>query len=105
MAVSLNSNWKVPLGCFLIDGLAASERANLVETCLLNDDGPSCNQSMVKLLGAKLDVHDLDPSFTLPGHVNQKIRVILDVCHVLKLVRNTLATQKIIIDGSSGKIR
>ncbi len=28
MAVSLNSNWKVPLGYFLIVGLSASERAN-----------------------------------------------------------------------------
>ena len=117
MAVSLNSNWKVPLGYFLIGGLAASERANLVETCLLKlsdvgvktvsltCDGPSCNQSMVKLLGAKLDVNDLDPSFTHPGNKNEKIHIILDVCHMLKLVRNTLATQKIIIDGSGGKIR
>ena len=65
MAVSLNSNLKVPLGYFLIDGLTASERANLVKTCLLKlsdigvktvsltCDGPSCNQSMIKLLGAK----------------------------------------------------
>ena len=117
MAVSLNCNWKVPLGYFLIGGFAASERANLVETCLLKlsdvgvktvsltCDGPSCNQSMVKLLGAKLDVNDLDPSFTHPGNKNEKIHVILDVCHMLKLVRNTLATQKIIIDGSGGKIR
>ena len=117
VAVSLNSNWKVPLRYFLIGGLAASERENLVETCLLklNDvgvktvsltcDGPSCNQSMVKLLGAKLDVNDLDPSFTHPGNKNEKIHVILDVCHMLKLVRHTLATQKIIIDGSGGKIR
>ena len=56
MAVSINSNWKVPLGYFLIDGLSASERANLVKTCLLKlsdigvktvsltCDGPSCNK-------------------------------------------------------------
>ena len=117
MAVSLNSNWKVPLGYFLTDGLAASERANLVETGLLKlsdvgvktvsltCDGPSCNQSIMKLLGAKLDVDDLDPSFTHPGNANEKIHVILDVCHMLKLVRNTLATQKIIIDGDGGMIR
>ena len=48
------------------------------KTVSLTCDGPSCNQSMVKLLGAKLDVHDLDPSFALPGHPNQKIHVILD---------------------------
>ncbi len=117
MAVSLNSNWKVPLGYFLIDGLSASERANLVKTCLLKlsdigvktvsltCDGPSCNQSMIKLLGAKLDVDDLDPSFVHPADSNKKIHVVLDVCHMLKLVRNTLATQKIITDGNGGNIR
>ena len=117
MAVSLNSNWKVPLGYFLIDGLSASERANLVKTCLLKlsdigvktvsltCDGPSCNQSMIKWLGAKLDVDDLDPSFVHPADSNQNIHVVLDVCHILKLVRNTLATQKIITDGNGGNIR
>ena len=117
MAVSLNSNWKVPLGYFLIDGLSASERANLVKTCLLKlsdigvktvsltCDGPSCNQSMIKLLGDKLDVDDLDPSFVHPADSNQKIHVVLDVCHMFKLVRNTLATQKIITDGNGGNIR
>ena len=117
MAVSLNSNWKVPLGYFLIDGLSASERANLVKTCLLKlsdigvktvsltCDGPSCNQSMIKLLGAKLHVDDLDPSFVHPADSNQKIHVVLDACHMLKLVRNTLATQKIITDGNGGNIK
>ena len=117
MAVSLNINWKVPLGYFLIDGLSASERENLVKTCLLKlsdigvktvsltCDGPSCNQSMIKLLGAKLDVDDLDPSFVHLADSSQKIHVVLDVCHMLKLVRNTLATQKIITDGNGGNIR
>ncbi|CAB3990496.1 Hypothetical predicted protein [Paramuricea clavata] len=59
----------------------------------------------MKLLGAKLDVDDLDPSFVHPADSNQKIHVVLDVCHMLKLVRNTLATQKIITDGNFGNIR
>ncbi|KYN10897.1 THAP domain-containing protein 9, partial [Trachymyrmex cornetzi] len=34
MAVALNSNWKVPLGYFLINSLNASERTNLLLKCL-----------------------------------------------------------------------
>ena len=117
LTVSLNSNWKVPFGYFLIDGLAVSERANLVETCLLKlsdvgvktvsltCDGPHCNQAMLKILGAKLDVETLNPSFTHPADSNQKFYIILDVCHMLKLVRNTLATQKVLFDGDDGMVQ
>ena len=59
---------------------------------------------MIKLLGAKLGVDDLDPSFVHPADSNKKIHVVLDVYHMLKLVRNTLATQKIITDGNGGNI-
>jgi hypothetical protein len=34
MAVALNGSWKVPLGYFLIKGLTASDRANLLTKCL-----------------------------------------------------------------------
>ena len=62
---------------------------------------------MVMLLGGKLDVNDLDPSFTHPGDSNQKIHAVLGMCHMLgtKLVGNTLVTQKIMFDGSGGQIR
>jgi len=34
LVVGVNSNWKLPLGYFLIKGLNGSERANLLSTCL-----------------------------------------------------------------------
>ena len=71
----------------------------------LTCDGPHCNQAMLKILGAKLDVENLNPSFTHPAESNQKIYIILDVCHMLKLVRNTLATQKVLFDGDDGIIQ
>lgn len=116
MAVSLKDHWKVPLGYFLIDGMTSTERANLVKTCLLKlhdvgvravsltSDGPSSNQAMFKILGASLDPDKRKPFFTHPasGH---KVFCILDACHMLKLVRNTLATQCILVDGEGGEVK
>lgn len=63
MAVSLNAGWKVPIAYFLIDGLTADERANLVKIALellhnakadvhsLTFDGASVNISTAQLLG------------------------------------------------------
>ena len=118
MAVSLNSSWKIPLGYFLIDGMTSVERANLVKICLLklNDigvktvsltcDGPSTNQAMLKVLGAKLDVLGTSqPYFLHPGDATQKVYVMIDICHMLKLVRNTLATQGQFSDGDGGIVQ
>ena len=117
MAVSINSNWKVPLGYFLIDSLAYSERANLVKMCLLklNDigvksvsltcDGPHTNQAMLKILGANLSNKDMRPYFQHPGDPNQQVYAILDICHMLKPFWNTLAHQSVIVDGDGGRIR
>lgn len=66
MAVSLNSNWKVPCGYFLINGMTGIERANLICQCLLKlkdigvlvktvtFDGPACNFAMLDCLGIEL---------------------------------------------------
>lgn len=45
MAVALNSNWKVPIGYFLINSLNSIERANLLSKCLtmLHNTGAICN--------------------------------------------------------------
>lgn len=63
MAVSVNGYWKVPIAYFLIDGLNASERANLVKIAIkklsdikitvtaLTCDGPTVNRAMMTNLG------------------------------------------------------
>ena len=101
MAVSINETWKIPLGYFLIDGLSGEERANLVEECLtrlheigtpgesLTCDGPPCHFSMLRALGAKLGLDDLDPSFLHPADPTKKVHVLLDACHMVKLLRNS----------------
>ncbi|KAF0693340.1 THAP-type domain-containing protein, partial [Aphis craccivora] len=36
MLVALNSNWKIPVAYFLINGISAEEKSNLVNKCLSN---------------------------------------------------------------------
>ena len=102
MVVSLNDSWKVPIAYFLIDGLSGCERANLVKVCVekchdvgveivsLTCDGPSCHFTMLSTLGAKIDISQMKPYFTHPSDITRIIYVLLDICHMLKLVRNTL---------------
>ena len=116
MAVAVNDSWKVPVGYFLINGLTGKERANLVRSCIekltdvgvkvvsLTCDGPSCHFTMLKELGASTDLSNLDPSFPNPGNPAERVFVLLDACHMLKLVRNTLASCGIIVDGSGKKV-
>lgn len=68
MLVAINSNWKVPVGYFLINGIGSTEKGNLVNTCVrlvhkiwvpvrtLTFDGTVSNFSMAKYLGADLSM-------------------------------------------------
>ena len=116
MAVSVNGSWKVPCGYFFVDGLNGIERANLVKVCIkklhdvgvnvvsLTCDGPACHFKMLKELGACLQTASLQASFVHPLDKNKKVHVLLDVCHMLKLVRNTLGALGILIDKDGNKI-
>lgn len=124
MAVAIDQAWKIPLGYFLVDGLTGEERANIVTECLLRlrkigvrtvsltCDGPSCHFAMLRALGADLrNVHDLRTSFIHPADKDkqgdeekQQVHVILDVCHMLKLLRNALA-QFGELQSPTGKIK
>ena len=85
MAVSINSNWKVPCGYFLIDSVTGKEKANLVTTSLqkLHDvgvkvvsqtcDGPLANIAMLKTLGANLHPDTLVPFFKHPSDAQSKV--------------------------------
>ena len=100
MAVSVNETFKVPLGYFLIKSLTGEERANLIQECLtrlqetgvevlsLTCDGPPCNMTMLKQLGVKVNVDNMDTSFHNPEYPTKKIHAFLDVCHMVKLLRN-----------------
>ena len=116
MVVSINGSWKVPCAYFFVDGLSGSERAHLVKICIkklhdvgvsvvsLTCDGPSCHFTMMNELGACLEPNNLKAYFPHPLEPNKKIHVLLDVCHMLKLVRNTLGQGGILMDKDGSKI-
>ncbi|CAL1294995.1 unnamed protein product, partial [Larinioides sclopetarius] len=112
----VNGHWKIPIGYFLINGLTAQERANIIQECLkivhetgievvtLTLDGTSTNLSTIQYLGGSINASNLVYSFKHPISDND-IHVILEPCHMIKLVRNTLASKGSIFDGQGRMIK
>lgn len=107
MVVCHTSHWKLPIGYFFIKSLTAEEKANLVSEALIRlydvgivvtsvtCDGPSTHFKMLKELGCKLDdVFNMKTFFEHPADDTLKVFCILDVCHMLKLMRNLLGGLK-----------
>lgn len=116
MVVCLNGMWKVPVGYFLLAGLSATEKANLVNRCLgfvqesgvivtsLTFDGAAVNFKTVENLGADFsDPENLKTSFLHPV-TNDNVHIFLDPCHMIKLIRNCLASQDGISDSENREI-
>ena len=115
MVVCLNNSWKVPIGYFFINGMTGIERANLIRLCIqrLSDikvritsvtcDGPSGHIKMLSELGASMEVSKLKPFFNLEGSENA-IYVLLDICHMIKLVCGALAHLGVLLDPDNNKI-
>ena len=116
MVVGVSETWKVSVGYFFIDGLSGKERANLVKLCIkkLHDvgvevislicDGPSCHFAMLRELGASMSPPNLKPYFTHPLDKKKRVYVLLDVCQMLKLIRNTLGNCGTLVDGDDQEI-
>ena len=116
MVVSVNGAWKIHCAYFFLDVLSGLECANLVKVCIqrLHDagvivvslacDGPACHFPMLTELGARLTPPDLKACFLNPLDPSKKIYILLDVCHMLKLVTNTLGDGGIFIDKNGNKI-
>ncbi|KAB0804484.1 hypothetical protein PPYR_01454 [Photinus pyralis] len=76
MLVSINSNWKVPVGYFLTAGLGVDQKSSLIRTCLtllqetgvnvisITFDGLSTNFSLMTNLGCQINTDlQLKPYF------------------------------------------
>jgi hypothetical protein len=97
MLVGLRAKWKCPVAYYLTKGLTSETQTELVQHCLqtLTDmafyvhavvmDGHATNLGMCSRLGACMDIDNLEPYFNIQ---DRKIHIILDACHMVKLVRN-----------------
>ena len=112
MCVGVNHLFKILLGYFFIAGLSGVEKANLVRIALqkIHDtgarplsvtcDGPSPHFAMLRELGASLNPWCLRPFFVNPSDSTLRVFVFLDFVHMFKLVRNVLASEKVLISPS-----
>ncbi|KAL3259361.1 hypothetical protein MRX96_002020 [Rhipicephalus microplus] len=119
MLVALNMRLKVPLGYFFIDSLSGSERAQLTKECIsrvtsagviaasLTFDGAASNFSMASFLGADLRCRSpgFNTSFQCLEDCPSKVFVILDACHMIKLVRNCLGSVNHLTDIQGRKVK
>lgn len=98
-------DFKLPVAYFLLNGLRAVDRAALNKEVIIairntgaiivsmTGDGLSANITVAKLLGA--DFNSNKPYFTFPSYPNEKIYVIFDPPHMLKLIRKYFAHHKL----------
>ncbi|KAJ8380408.1 hypothetical protein SKAU_G00011860 [Synaphobranchus kaupii] len=114
MVVSINESWKIPFAYFLIASITGKEKVNIIRESLcrlhaigvrvvsLTCDGPSQNFAMVRELGADLNILNMRPYFPHPEDPTLKVHVLLDPCHMLKLLRNAFATAGV-LETEDGK--
>ncbi|CAB3224875.1 unnamed protein product [Arctia plantaginis] len=117
MLVSLTENWKLPVGYFLISGITAETKANLITTCLhkchdagvtvvsMTFDGCPANLSAAEILGCKLtNPNSFVTHFPHPS-TQDKVCIFLDPCHVIKLIRNSFENKRLLFDQNGKKIK
>lgn len=65
-----------------------------VQVVSLTFDGASSNFTMAKCLGAELkpDPVEFSTSFKNPVDESRDVHILLGPCHMIKLIRNSLAT-------------
>lgn len=113
----VNGRFKIPVAYYFTDTANADEQANIVRDLLillseigaevvsLTFDGTRSNIKTAELLGAQVwNINKLNCSFKHPS-TGKPVSVLLDICHMLKLVRNILGNKGVIYDSNGGAIK
>lgn len=112
MITGVNIQLSLPVAHFFIDSLSGTEKACLIKEVLkaltntgvkvinITFDGFSNNFTALTLLGASFKLDNMKPYIISPFD-GTKIHVSLDTCHMLKLIRNCLGSEKKIRNGNN----
>lgn len=115
MFTSLHEKTSIPVAYYGIKSLDKSEKRDLIIEILtelhhtgvkvvnITFDGLMSNRGACELLGASFDVRNIVPFFKHPVD-GSNVYILLDSCHMLKLLRNALGDLKSIKDPKLGKI-
>ena len=110
--VSYRKRFKCPVAYFLVNKIPVDLLTTLIKTCIVKlyevgvvvrtvtCDGAYANIQALRNLGCKLETESIISHFKHPSF-DCNVHAILDPCHMMKLVRNTLADKKVIstVDG------
>ena len=114
MIGSLKKPLSIPLGYFLTHELNSDVLCQLIKESIkmLHEvgahvhavifDGASKNVGTAEKLGC--NIKNLDGSFPHPCHHDRRVHVIFDICHMIKLARNTFSDLKIFCTTFNEKI-
>lgn len=116
MINGINVNISLPIAHHFITALNKEDKANLILSVItaitetgakiinVTCDGLQANFSMFQYLGASFKLNEMRPYFMNPV-TGEKIFIILDACHMLKLVRNCLFNHGTLHDGKNQAIK
>ena len=115
MVVSLDGSFKIPIAYFFIKSMSGKEKANIVMLSIeklknigvkvvsVTCDGPAPHFAMMRELGVSLNPENMTTFFTNDDMESKKTYIFLDVCHMLKNVRNILRNHEL-VDSDGNKI-
>lgn len=117
MLSGINKHFIFPVAYHLVDSLDGIELASLIKDFIfklaetgvkivnLSFDGDKKNLSACEVLGANLDINDVNYQPYIENPFDKsKIYLILDPSHMEKLMRNLLGNHKVLFDEFNNKI-
>lgn len=118
MVVGIQGHWKAPIGYFITNTLRADTQKVLIEHALdllearnikvvcLTMDGHATNVAMCTMLGCQLRVGDNKLITYFPHPTSgDRVFVMMDACHMLKLVRNMFESYQVIKGPDNTRIQ
>lgn len=115
---AVNDSWKLPLAHYFTNKFTGDEKANVLKQLLfkinetgaevmsLTFDGAPNNFSMATALGVDFSNPSLDKEYSFKNPATQKpIFIILDICHMIKLVRNIFGLKWVLYDKDNKEIK
>lgn len=116
LITGVNFKLSIPIAYFFIKKLNGTEKSFLIKEILrevtevgvritnITFDGDPANFAACSLLGASFSPLNLKPYFLNPVN-RKKVYIILDACHILKLIRNCLGHELVLQDDNNDSIK